>query len=278
MRHMLAVMPERLIPDAVVPGAFHVRFGDTSQSWVDPARPEHLAFEYTSHIAVVLEHTVLDTPAEQRLRFVHVGGAGMSLPRWVAWRRPESAQIVLEPDVELTAEVRRKLPLPDRSGIKVRDVDGRRGIAAMPADYADVVIVDAFDGARVPAELASETFLADVRRVGRGDAVVVVNVTDKAPFDWARRVVAGLRAHWRAVVVGAEPSVWKGRRFGNLLLVGSVGKVDLTGIVRASDRLAFGYRWSHGKALQGWLGDAAPFTDADTVASPEPSGSKLWFA
>lgn len=271
-------MPDRLFPDTTVPGAFHVRFGPTSQSWVDPAHPELLAFEYTQHIAVVLEHTVLGTPPEQRLRVVHIGGAGMSLPRWVAWRRPETAQIVCEPDVELTAEVRRKLPLTERSGIKVRDVDGRRGIAAMPEGYADVVIVDAFAGARVPAELASGDFLADVRRVGRGNAVVIVNVTDRAPFDWSRRVAAGVAEHWRVSLVGAEPSVWKARRFGNLVIVGSVGTVDLTGIRRASDRLPFGYRWQEGRQLRGWLGDAEPFTDADTLASPQPSGSKLWFA
>ena len=95
---------ERLIPDRDTPGAFWVRFGLTSQSWVDPARPDFLAFEYVQHIAMVLDHTVLDAPADRRLRVVHLGGAGMSIPRWVAWRRPGTAQVVCKPDAERTRE------------------------------------------------------------------------------------------------------------------------------------------------------------------------------
>ena len=54
---------------------------------------------------------VLDSVAEggQRLRVIRVGGAAMTLPRYVAATRPSSAQIVLEPDIELTAFVRRYL-------------------------------------------------------------------------------------------------------------------------------------------------------------------------
>jgi len=54
---------------------------------------------------------VLDSVAEggQRLRVIRVGGAAMTLPRYVAATRPSSAQIVLEPDIELTAFVRRHL-------------------------------------------------------------------------------------------------------------------------------------------------------------------------
>ncbi len=271
-------MPDRLFPDDSAPGAFQVRFGHTSQSWVDPERPELLVFEYVQHIAIVLEHTLLGTPADRRLRVVHIGGAGMTVPRWVAWRRPGTAQIVCEPDDELTSEVRLKIPLPVRSGIKVRAVDGRTGVTAMPAHYAEAVIIDAFDGAQVPAELASIEFLDEVRRIGRQESVVMFNVTDRAPFHWAQRVVAGLRQRWRHVALGAEVSVHKGKRFGNLLLVASEVKPGLAGIRRDSNRLPFGYRWIDGAELARWCADAEPFTDADTRHSPEPSGSKLWFS
>ncbi len=270
-------MSDRVVPDDNIPGAFAVRFGGTSQSWVDPARPEFLAYEYVQHVAMVLDHTVLTTPASERLRIVHVGGAAMSLPRWVAWRRPETAQIVLEPDADLTAEVRRKLPLPPRSGIKVRDVDGRTGVAAMPEDYADVVIVDAFDGSRVPGELVTAEAFDDVRRVGRGMDVVICNVTDRAPFGWAKRAAAGVQERWRHVLVGAEAPVHKGKRFGNVLIVGASARPDVHGIRRESARLPFGYRWLDGADVRSWIGGAEPFTDACAQDSPEPSGSKLWF-
>lgn len=265
-------MSERLVPDRDVPGAFWVRFGLTQQSWVDPSRPDFLAFEYVQHIAMVLDHTVLDTPGETRLRIVHIGGAGMSLPRWVAWRRPGTAQVVCEPDVELTAEVRRKIPLPPRSGIKVRDVDGRTGLAAMPDQWADVIIVDAFDGPSVPGELATRECLEQLRRVVRSDAVVIFNVTDRAPFEWAKALAGGLSRLWRHLIIGMEPVVAKGKRFGNVVLAASDKAADTDAIERASAGLTIGYRWMVGRQARGWSGGAEPMTDDQAVASPGPRG------
>lgn len=271
-------MPGRLFPDDTVAGAFHVKFGLTSQSWVDPERPDFLAYEYVQHIAMVLDAMVLETPEEQRIRVVHIGGAGMTLPRWVAWRRPHTAQIVLEPDSELVAEVRAKIPLPARSGIKVREVDGRSGIEAMPTQYSDVVILDAFADSQVPGELVAVEALDHMARIGRGPGLAICNVTDRAPFHWAKRVAAGIEQLWPHVAMGAESPVHKGRRFGNLLFVGSKTPIKLRPIMRESAKLPFGYKWLDPGATRKWVGGAEPFTDADTSPSPEPSGSKLWFS
>ena len=151
-----------LVPDLAYPRAFTLRIGRTDQSYVDLDDPLRLEFDYVQRLADVLDSV---TEPGQRLRVVHVGGAAMTLPRYIAATRPSSAQIVLEPDVELTAFVRRHLPLPVRSGIKVRGTDGRRGIAELRDGYADLVIIDAFVGARVPAELTTKEFLVDARRI-----------------------------------------------------------------------------------------------------------------
>ena len=266
-----------LLPDDAAPGAFRVMFGPTQQSWVDPSRPDFLVFEYVQQIALILDHTALRAPESQRLRIVHIGGGGLSIPRWVAWRRPHTAQVVCEPNAELTEEVRRKIPLPKRSGIKIRDVEGRAGLIAMPAGWADVVIVDAFDGAQVPPQLVTSEAFDEIRRVTRGEAVVIVNCTDHAPFHWAKRVAAGIQARWRHFLVGAEPAVLKGRRFGNLLFVGTLAQPDLQGITRASAGLPAGYRWLFGNQAATWPGGAEPFTDEDPHPSPKPMQSKLWF-
>lgn len=259
------------------PGAFRVRFGAASQSWVDPARPDLLLFEYVNHIALLFEHGLGDVDPGTRLRAVHIGGAGMSIPRWIAWRRPGTAQIVCEPNADLTAEVRRKLPLPPRSGIKVRDQDGRAATPLMPSAYADLVIVDAFAGDRVPGELVTAEFLDELVRIGRGRRMVVFNVTDLSPFAWTKRLAAGVAQRWRHVFVGAEPAVMKGRRFGNLLLAAGAQRMDLPELTRATAKQPCPYRWLHARELTGWIGGAEPFTDADTSDSPPPSGSKLWF-
>ncbi|WP_297748476.1 spermidine synthase [uncultured Tessaracoccus sp.] len=266
-----------LLPDDTVPGAFRVMFGPTQQSWVDPSRPDFLVFEYVQQIALLLDHTALRAPDNNRLRIVHIGGGGLTIPRWVAWRRPHTAQVVCEPNVELTEEVRRKTPLPKRSGIKVRDVDGRTGLQAMPDEWADVVIVDAFNGAQVPPELVTSEAFDEIRRVTRGESVVILNCTDRAPFTWSKRVAAGIQRRWRHFLVGAEPAVHKGRRYGNLLFVGALEQPDLRGIARASAGLSAGYRWLSGKEAAAWPGGADPFVDDDSEASPEPIHSKLWF-
>ncbi|WP_314820458.1 fused MFS/spermidine synthase [Arachnia propionica] len=267
-----------LVPDPQHPGAFRVVFGETSQSWVDPARPDLLLFEYVVQVSLLFEHGLADVGQGERIRVIHIGGAGLSIPRWIAWRRPGTAQIVCEPDAGLTEKVRRKLPLPPRSGIKVRDVDGRSGVAAMPPDYADLVVLDAFDGARVPGELVAAEFLDELARLGRGRRMVICNVTDSSPFGWTRRFAAGLAERWRHLLVGTEPAVWKGRRFGNLLLAASGTRVDVTGLRRDSAKQPCPYRWIEGRELRSWIGGAEPFTDADMQDSPPPSGSKLWFS
>ncbi|NMD45200.1 MAG: spermidine synthase, partial [Propionibacterium sp.] len=123
-------MTARVEPDREVRGAFLVRSGSTQQSWVDPDDPLRLEFEYVQRIAEALRATVLRRDPDLRLRLVHLGGGGMTLPRWVAAVRPGTDQVVCEPDAELVDEVRRKLPLDRGAGIRVRVTDGRSGLAA----------------------------------------------------------------------------------------------------------------------------------------------------
>lgn len=271
-------MVDRLTRDPFRPGAFRVMFGDTAQSWVDPADPLHLEFEYVQRVAEALELIVLARPADERLRVVHLGGAGLTIPRWVAAVRPHTAQVVCEPDVELTEEVRRKVPLPPHSGIKVRDVDGRAGVAAMPDAWLDALVLDAFDGSSVPGELVTAEFFADVARVARPAALVVANLTDRAPFPWARRVVAGVASAFRHATVSAEAAVWKGRRFGNLVVVASDAALPVAELEARSRRAAFPYQLLYDRQLRRWLGGAQPFTDADATASPGAPGGRSWFS
>lgn len=271
-------MSERLVPDPSTPGAFRVMFGDTAQSYVDPSDPERLEFEYVQRLAEALDATVLRRPPDERVRIVHIGGAGLTIPRWVEARRPHTAQIVCEPDADLTAEVRRKLPLPRGSGIKVRDVGGREGIAAMPGDYADAAILDAYADAHVPAELTTAEFLDEVRLRLRANGLFAANVTDKAPFHWTKRFVGGVGERWASVLVSAEPATWKGRRFGNLIVLASDADLPADDLARDAARAPFPYRIVAGRELRRWLGGAQAWTDADAHSSPEPPGGKSWFS
>lgn len=262
-----------LVPDPLHRNAWTLRVGRTDQSYVDLDDPLRLEFDYVQRIADVLES--IAEPGE-RLSVVHVGGAALTLPRYVAATRPRSAQVVLEPDRELTDFVRQHLPLPRQSGVKVRDTDGRTGIAALRDDYAEVVVVDAFAGARVPTELTTIEFLADVRRVLTPSGTVLLNVTDRGPFGYARRVLAGLREVFEEVVFCAEPSTIKGRRFGNVVLVGSARPLPLVEIARRAGSSPYPYRVLHGPRLDQLQASASPFTAADGEPSPPPPADMLF--
>lgn len=269
-------MTGRVEPDREVRGAFLVRTGATQQSWVDPDDPLRLEFEYVQRIAELLRATVLTRPAGVRQRVVHLGGGGMTLPRWLAAVRPGTAQVVCEPDAELLAEVRRKLPLERRSGIKVRETDGRAGLEAMPDDYADAVIVDAFDGLHVPGSLATTECFGTARRVLRPDGVLIMNLADEAPFGWARACLAGIAEHFRHLLATAETAVWKGRRYGNLVVAASRNPLPVARLQDDARHALFGYRLVTGPVLQRWIA-AAPFTDAAPRDSYGPTSGHTWF-
>lgn len=265
--------PARLVPDPDRPGAWVVRVGGADQSWVDPEDPTHLEFDYMERIA---DHLDLHRPAGQRMRVVHVGGAGMCLARYVSHTRPTSAQIVLEPDAALTEEVRRVAPLPARSGIKVRPRDGVAGLAEMRDDYADVVIVDAFAGARVPGDLVTLGFIGEVSRVLVADGLVVANLTDSAPLSWTRRVVAGYREVFPQVCVAAESATLKGRRFGNVVVAASRGGLHLDEVRRRCSGAAFPFRLLHGAALDRFVAGHTGFVEPQD--SPGPPDGRTFFS
>nr|HKH55610.1 hypothetical protein [Propionibacteriaceae bacterium] len=106
----------RLVRDRAYFRAYTLRVGGTDQSYVDLDNPLRLEFDYLQRMADVVD---CSAAPGRPLPVVHVGGAAMTLARYITATRRHSAQLVLEPDAELTAFVRAHLPLPKRSGITV---------------------------------------------------------------------------------------------------------------------------------------------------------------
>lgn len=268
-------LPPEMRPEIVREGTgYLVRVGRTDQSFVDLDDPTHLEFDYVQRMADVID--LLGQPGAP-LRFVHIGGAGLSLPRYLTATRPTSAQIVLEPDEHITALVRQELPLPRRSGIKIRPVDGAAGLAAMRDGHADVIVLDAFDGARVPAHLTTADFFAEIARVLADSGTLLVNLGDTAPFTWSRRVLAGLRLALPELMVSAEPATLKGRRFGNLLVVASRRSVPSTELRRRTAGSPFPYSVLGPADVASRLAGGTPFTAEDAEPSPAPPHGRTSF-
>jgi spermidine synthase len=248
-------------------GTFVLRMSGMDQSCVDLDDPTRIVFDYVRRLADVVDAVA---PAAEPLRVVHVGGAAMTLPRYVAATRPRSAQVVLEPAAAVTDLVRRELPLPRHSGIKVRAVDGRTGIAALREGYADLVVVDAFADARVPGDLVTAAFVADVARVLVPGGSVAFNLTDRAPFGWTRRALASIRSSFPSVLLTAEPATLRAKRLGNLVVVASRGTVPVDALRARSVSAAAPYRVLDGRAVSDGFGGGTPYTELDAEDSPAP--------
>lgn len=244
------------------------------QSAVDLDDPARLDFEYVQHLALCIDALAPAGP----LRVTHVGGAGLTLPRWVQHTRPGSPQIVLEPDAALTDAVRRELPLPRGHRIRVRPVDGLLGIGRLRDAGADVVVIDAYDDGRVPAELGTVEWFGEVARVLVPSGVLLANVADEPGFRYTRRVVAGaLEALGHVAVVGLH-EVLKGKRFGNAVLVATTGPLDLWSLRRATASAPLPTGVLAGADLERRVAGARPFTTAtgDVAPSPAPPERGAW--
>ncbi|MFF0345013.1 spermidine synthase [Kribbella sp. NPDC004875] len=250
--------------EAEADGTFVLRVDGTPQSQVDLADPTHLSFEYMRRIGDVVDAVA---PRRQPVAVTHIGGAALSLPRYVATTRPRSRQIVLEPDEDLTDFVREALPLPKRSGIKVRPVTGRAGITDLYDDSMDLVILDAFEHEAVPANLVTSEFFAECARVLRPTGVLVANLIDgKAGLPFVRRTAATVAAAigpGGTGVVLAERKILRGKGFGNVIMVASPQPVpDLTDAGRRAqppyDVMPLGEL----------AGKAVPLTDAEGFVTP----------
>jgi len=244
--------------DAGRPGAYLLRIDGDDQSYVDMGDPTRLEFDYVRRMGDVLD---AQGPAGQPLRAVHVGGAGLTLPRYLAATRPGSVQVVLEPDEDVTALVRERLPWPRSDRIKVRAVDGRTGLHQLRDGYADVVVLDAYLRGQVPTDLVTSECFAVVARVLDDEGWFLLNLSDRAPFAHTRRVVAGLRQHFPRLMLTAEPATLRARRAGNLLVVAGAGDLPADALRSRVAASALPYRVLDDDGVRSSFGGGVPFPD-----------------
>ncbi|MYW02722.1 fused MFS/spermidine synthase [Streptomyces sp. SID3343] len=258
-----------LMPDIDRPRAWLLTLNDSPQSYVDLDDPAHLEFEYTRRLGHVVD---LAAEPGEPLAALHLGGGGLTLPRYIAATRPGSLQTVAELDAELVSLVLEHLPMPAGAAIDVVTGDAREELTARPDDSADLIIVDVFGGAQVPAHLTSREFAAEAARVLRQGGVYATNIADGGDLDFARAQVATLRAVFPEVVLIAEPGVLRGRRFGNLVVVASTVGLPVSQLARRTAGDNIPARVLSGIEARVFSRDVAPVTDKTATASPSPPG------
>jgi spermidine synthase len=258
-------------PDRWVPGAFTLVVDGTPQSHVNMDDPSQLFFEYVQRIGHVIDQ--IGDPG-QPITAVHLGAGAFTLPRYVEATRPGSRQQVVELESELVDLVRAELPLPKQASIRVRHGDAREVLAKFPPGLrgtVDLLVVDVFSGARTPAHVTSIEFYTEAVSLLAPDGIIAVNVADGPGLAFARSQAATLLSAVADVAALAETQILKGRRFGNVVMVGSQKPLPLEWMPRL---LAGGPHPSKvvtGRELREWIAGASVVNDQTAIQSPPPS-------
>ncbi len=259
--------------DRFVPGSFQLVVDGTPQSHVNLDDPTQLFFEYVQRMGNVID--LIGDPG-QPITAVHLGAGALTLPRYVAYTRPGSRQQVVELESNLVDLVREHLPLPRYAQIRVRHGDAREVVAKLPAGLrgaVDLLVIDIFSGARTPAHVTSLEFYASAVELLAPEGIVLVNVADGPPLAFARSQVATLRAAVANVAALAETQVLKGRRFGNVVLVGSNAPLPMDWLPRLLAGGPHPAKAVAGAELATFVAGAPVVTDATSVPSPPPARS-----
>jgi SAM-dependent methyltransferase len=255
-----------LLGDPDRPQGWTLLLGGTAQSHVDLDDPTHLEFEYVRRFGHVVD---LLAPQGAPLRVLHLGGGAWTLARYVATTRPRSVQQVVELDAALVDLVRSRLPA-DGLGIDVIVGDARAALARATPGSVDLLVLDVFAGARTPAHLTSTQFLDSAAAALTPGGVYAANVADGGDLRFARTQVAAALSRFADVAVLAAPDLLHGRRFGNLVLLGSAEDLPVHGLVRRAASDPFPARVLAGEDVRRFAGDAAAPSDRAATPSPEP--------
>lgn len=253
-----------LLRDADSPSGWELTVEGVPQSYVDLDDPTHLEFAYVRLLGDLLD---LAAPEGRPLTVLHLGGGACTLARYVAATRPGSTQLVVEADAGLADLVRREL---GTAGFRLRVADARTELARLTDASSDVVLGDVFEDARIPGPVTTLEHVRQVARVLRPGGTYGLNVGDGGALAFTRGQVATLSAAFAHVALLSDPGVLRGRRFGNLVLLGSDEPLPEAGLRRRAARAAGTARVVTGEELVAFTGGALPVTDATVGPTPVP--------
>ena len=243
-------------------------------SYVDLDDPTYLDWDYAKAVA-----SVIDTGyAEGKpLRVYHIGGGGLTLPRYLERVRPGTSSLVSEIDPGVV-KIDKQLGLESSNGIEVRVEDARLRLVQLADDSRDLVLGDAFGGVSVPWHLTTRETVREIERVLTGDGIYVINLLDYGPLAFARAEVATLADTFDHVVLATEAdTLTHGEKAGgNLVVIASNDPLDVASIAASTKKRGADWDVITGAELAAWTGDAAVLTDdyapVDQLLTPYPTG------
>ena len=239
------------------PGGRVLQLDTLRHSYVDLSDPTHLEFEY---LRVIAAATDVFRPAGAPVRALHLGGGGLTLPRYLDAVRAGSESLVYEIDAGVLRLDREQLGLREGDGIRTRVQDARVGLDEQRADGYDLVVGDAFGGVAVPWHLTTRQVVEGVDRVLVPTGLYAVNLIDHGPLSFVKAEVATIAAVFPHVALVAEPAAFSGSG-GNLVVLASPSPLPLTALQTTLRAKAPGMTVVTGSDLTGFVRSAQVLTD-----------------
>jgi hypothetical protein len=259
-----------ITPDRWVNGAYTLTVNGTPQSHVNLENPAELFFEYVQRMGHAID--AIGMPGEP-ITALHLGAGALTLPRYVDATRPGSRQQVVELETDIVDFVRAELPWSKRASIRIRHGDAREVLGKLPEGLrgtVDLIVVDVFSGSQTPAHVTSIEFYREAVALLSARGILLANVADGPGLAFARGQAATLSAAIAEVAILAETQILKGRRFGNLVLVGSASPLPFDWMPRLLAAGPHPAKIVAGAELRSFIGGTPPVTDDTATPSPPP--------
>ena len=202
-------------------GGWLLTVNGAQSSHIDPFDPTTLEFEYMRQMTAVIDdaHPDPQTP----LRVLHLGAAACALPAALAHRYPRSRHVAVEIDAELARLAREWFDLPRAPRLRIRVGDAREVVESLTEHTRDIVIRDVFAESLTPDHLKTVEFTAAVRRLLAPGGLYLANCGDRRDLKSVRREISTIAEVFPRVELIADPSMFNGRRSGNIIVVAGDG-------------------------------------------------------
>ncbi|MCW4466032.1 fused MFS/spermidine synthase [Glutamicibacter sp. MNS18] len=245
-------------------GRYILKVNGVSSSHIDLNDPSFLDFEYMRWMEPVFDFGYpreLFDGRQRKLRVLHLGGGGCSMARWVAASYDNARQVVVELDAKLAELVRTHFEIPRSPLVRLRVGDAGQVLPGLSDHSRDVIIRDVFAGNTTPRELTTVDYARHAQRVLDVGGTYLINCGDTADLAGARAEAATLSSVFGHVAMIADPPMFKGRRYGNIVFLASDQPLPLGAAFERNLRTApLPAQLVSGTGVERFIAGAAPIT------------------
>jgi len=223
--HNIQVTPDTFNQEARI-----LRLDRTTHSYVIPDDPLFLRYDYIKIFSELISYTCRDNAAPG---FLHLGGGGYSLPRYLDAVYPHSKNDVVEIDPAVTQVAHQELGLPPDTDIRTFNQDARLYLVQRDAGQKyDVVVGDVFSDYSTPYHLTTLEFARLVKQHMKPDGIYLVNIIDSfRDGQYMPAFINTLGSVFEHIHVFSRSANWEDGMLSNYVIAAADNPIDFSGFL-----------------------------------------------